>query len=1232
MSYYQRIFLLCLLIISCQEKILLAQYLPQTSTTPVASPTTAGMGQHATFPAVNQNGLPGIQITLATIQENDLSIPIVLSYHGAGVKVSQQASWVGMGWSLMSGGAITRTVRGIPDDQLFSERPATKNGIVNPTGYTKGGWISGYNYANNGTLYDRENYPLMPHGGAPSGLGRKEAMGYSLTTMLNRTTHAVNNEFPSAGSYASDTQPDIFYVNAPGVSCKFIFGNDGQIHLLGSAQDIKITYTHENGDYSKPINSFKITSQGGVVYVFSQKETTRSETSYNLYDKVEFFRGNLVLRDEVTLSDEHTSAWYLSKIITPKGHQLDLHYASWASKQTQSIAVKRSVCKSNGDCSMGDYIHPRTSAIVTTTPVLQYITSHSNYIAFETSARDDLEGGRKLDRLVINSRMPAGGQGYLRSYEFTYHYTTSANIPNFYKSLLNNYDLKRLFLSSIQEVGKNNDRTKQPYYFTYNTAALPHKLSTEQDFWGYYNANGATSLIPRQYIYPSFSGIDKIRNYPIASVYCARATHFELTGSDRSVNAQAIQAGVLQKITYPTGGYSQYIWEPNTYWDALANKNIAAGGLRVKEIRLGDGVVGHEANDLRKIYHYYKQGNKKESSGVLISRPVHARPIGWAVNPDNPVGVGKNIHWYYFDHRSMTAEEWPEQRRWDVFTERSSNSYAPLTDIEGGFISYNYVTMEQQGVGNTMGQTSFEYFSPKNYLSNATLVEATNRLPWYNPATASCSNGRSSGSYTGYGYIQMEGKNIYPFPPMSDDGVYTYGKLKAQREYDISGRLVQETLFEYNQLITKKGAGKTEVVALVHGRQEALDFSANIRDAYYGIECAGSLPHSWALYTYHTDIEAALSKKTVRIFNQNDSENALTNATYYFYGTKHSLPVRTEMYNSKQEKITTETYYAQDYDLTGIGMNEPMAAQIKNLQDLNILMQVESITTQEVNGVAQVVGGSLVKFRNLNVPGEKLYTVPETTYMYSRATLKPRSQFLGSYFEPGQGFKYDSDYKLDKSITYVQTSTTNISEITPDQNVTAAYIWDTHYHFLIAKVLNAKFNEVAYTSFESEAAHGRWAYPETGVVHIKGHTGAKYFHLNTSQTLSTGTLANPHQKYQVSFWAKGQGTIVFEDITTIHINSSDWKYYEYVVNALPASRNIVLKTNGATMPIDEVRLHPVGAQMETYVYDPAQGLTAQTDINNRSVFYEYDALNRLKLIRDFEGNILKVYDYKYAGK
>jgi YD repeat-containing protein len=56
---------------------------------------------------------------------------------------------------------------------------------------------------------------------------------------------------------------------------------------------------------------------------------------------------------------------------------------------------------------------------------------------------------------------------------------------------------------------------------------------------------------------------------------------------------------------------------------------------------------------------------------------------------------------------------------------------------------------------------------------------------------------------------------------------------------------------------------------------------------------------------------------------------------------------------------------------------------------------------------------------------------------------------------------------------------------------------------------------------------------------------------------------------------------------------------------------------------------PANALVTTYTYAPLIGITSQTDPNGRTTYYEYDAFNRLKRIKDHDGNTVKVMDYQY---
>ena len=73
----------------------------------IASPTAASLGKYGDFPVSYNTGLPQISIPIYTVKAGSLSLPISLSYHASGLKVQEQASWVGAGWALNAGGCRT---------------------------------------------------------------------------------------------------------------------------------------------------------------------------------------------------------------------------------------------------------------------------------------------------------------------------------------------------------------------------------------------------------------------------------------------------------------------------------------------------------------------------------------------------------------------------------------------------------------------------------------------------------------------------------------------------------------------------------------------------------------------------------------------------------------------------------------------------------------------------------------------------------------------------------------------------------------------------------------------------------------------------------------------------------------------------------------------------------------------------------------------------------------------
>jgi hypothetical protein len=87
-----------------------------TKGTMVHAPNAAALAKYGEVPVSYVTGVPNISVPIHTLTEGPLSLSISLNYHAGGIRLSENASWVGQGWSLFAGGTITRTVQGIADE------------------------------------------------------------------------------------------------------------------------------------------------------------------------------------------------------------------------------------------------------------------------------------------------------------------------------------------------------------------------------------------------------------------------------------------------------------------------------------------------------------------------------------------------------------------------------------------------------------------------------------------------------------------------------------------------------------------------------------------------------------------------------------------------------------------------------------------------------------------------------------------------------------------------------------------------------------------------------------------------------------------------------------------------------------------------------------------------------------------------------------------------------------
>ncbi|OED42109.1 hypothetical protein AB832_03050, partial [Flavobacteriaceae bacterium (ex Bugula neritina AB1)] len=346
----------------------------------------------------------------------------------------------------------------------------------------------------------------------------------SETTRKNAYIADLNGDF--------DRDPDLFMFNFLGFSGKFIYDRDTNQPILQTYDDIKVETI---GDPTSQIQGFKITDTKGTAYYFGTsmdgssvaRDSDRTETNYT-------YTYNGLASSAATPSNKFTS-WYLMDIIDASGKTVHFTYESEPSPLTYSTTYRKSQEVSELT-NTGMVKTAYFSKVRIYQKKLSKITFDSGEINFDYSfLREDLDNSTALSYIeVLNSQNQR-----VKKYVFDYFHTESEDgstnmIYDLYQ--LEPLARKRLFLNSITEQGTDNGFLN-PFKFTYDPIILPNRFSTSFDRWGYYNGknNGA------------FAAFNEFAD--------------EIAG--RSVDTLKMQAGLLKKIEYPTGGWSTYEYESN---------------------------------------------------------------------------------------------------------------------------------------------------------------------------------------------------------------------------------------------------------------------------------------------------------------------------------------------------------------------------------------------------------------------------------------------------------------------------------------------------------------------------------------------------------------------------------------------------------------------------------------------------------------------------------------------
>lgn len=1206
-----------------------------------------------------QTGSATFNLPMFGWQDNKsrLTSQVAISYNsGSGLKVSDIASNVGQGWSLVAGGVITRLQVGEPDDQVAQ-------GTSAETDLTK--YPPGYLYATipvaNGCPVALTKYPLY-----------KEK----------------NQEYVQHNSVAEDKQLDYFAFQFNGKAGMFVLdkasGNTGV--SLGDSK-MKITFQKDmnlaSASIRTSITSFSIQDVDGLIYTFSQQGLTK-------FLNFKYCDENLIeKRTQPKFEDNkgyHQAAFESNEILNP--WVID----SWDLTQIKDPLTQRTInftyevrnisTPAGNDISYnqeGNYIVIAHKKSITKTPELSSITypdGHAVNFIYDTKFRFDLNGEQALSKVDIT---------YQGRYLSQYKLNTTYFILNRYGIPQSTYQKSaaRLCLKSVQKIGVDLKEETPPYIFDYYLGSnspddfVPPPFFYAKDIWGYFNGYNSKGWRNEEFI----DLTNTISQLNVNKLKGLCSLKEGVSGVYLNPNPGFAKNGLLKQIIFPTGGTLGYEYTQNR--GVIDYTEVNVGGVHVSQTSATDGGASNGClTPLITQYNYVLSSQGSPSSLWGIEKPVNTMTLRSYYNPEKR---------YY---------------KWS------------LSSCQGfGCCDYKYkypgILSQQQAVDLAGFQKTMEALAPYlGALSVVTTIMDVTTLFMANPTplaiiavvvdvVASIINivftcfHDFSKTVTSTVFLNYDLNGVSPLPTQfkrvevvegsgtigktiheftnSDDypiweplntsfsakqrfAPWAYGLPKLTSVYDASGNKIKETENVYNfntvyldahcfaphldrRTLLKKPLQLKSVKCLVKksSSQRITDWrNPGIYNTSFSQTPDENMEvESYDLYTGRVELNASYE----RTYPVGDPTKYVQHATEYVYNDENYEPkiIRTQQSNGKY--LQKNLYYSIDF--------------VKNYG------QCRTLTTQTTTNPEII---RLVQNNILSMPvevSEQLYDPQYGFYKYlsDKATLftsltngdiKPAKTIEGRFSQPGDRASiWESDihsgdyylaapllnpanpapsfYKQTQAYTYDPSG--NLIGVKDEGGRSVANVYEYNDKYVAASVVNADpvIDNVGYTSFESNG-FGGWSFSGGGPVYSgNAITGSRSFVL-VSNTLTKSLTAS--KTYTLSFWTNTSGfTVTGGSQTKSGPTLNGFTYYEYDVPQGTATVSI-----SGTADIDELRIYPKVARMRSVTYDPLIGKTSECDENNRITYYEYDNLGRLRFIKDEGKNIIKMYEYNNVSR
>lgn len=1013
-----------------------------------------------------------------------------------------------------------------------------------------------------------------------------------LTTDTTPLFNFYNQVSTSGSGY--DSQADEFQFNFNGYSGKFVLDNTYHARVTSTGNlkvDVQISVTP--GSTAGNISLITFTAPDGVKYTFGTNYEITTDTNslkysvYKLVTKTAFFLDRIDLPTGEYLLFNYTPI----TITVPTGIDQTLKLASGAGAETCGTCTSSTFGHGSYTTTLNRVVY--NSKYLSSIVVSNGITVNLSYATVNTQMNDKRVTGLEVV-----------GQ---KKFTFQYYdvaFTSSSSAPRF-------------FLTTLSDI--TDPTVPLNYTFTYDRLSqVPLPISYQQDYLGFYNGNGRTYLIP-----PSKNSSNV------------------MDLGFRDPKPDQAKLGTLTQIQYPTGGKEEYFYEANTVLKIVpSNTSNATYNL--------DGAGGGSSGSSSPVVYTNNSITIPYSQTVTLSAyaedalpsdgytadPTHHTVSVW-IYQGNGLVASRSVLGYQTSSTTVNLAAGTYQFKMQV------DSY---TEVGHASISYSLVSQPVYDTLNAVvpgvrlqkivytdpftSSTHSKYFkyaslSKLNYSSGGGLFPvyvSDNLIRSYcgdfSAFTTTCLTEIYASNSTNLVYtLSGAGSPIYyPTVIESDDPNFANGGTEytfypnddGSKNLLIIGRSIPylsgghyptltgvvkiKKMFDQNKAVVQTEQDDYETFADISGMPVSIYVRKNFEPSSND---PGRLDAFDVVSITYENNWTRLKTKTITSYA---SGTAFTQVTNYTYGTTvNVLPATVTTTDSKGLELKTENKYPT------ITVEEPGA-------DPALVSSVNSLLVSK-NIISPVIQES--SYRNSTLQQQKRILYKD--WFSNGVVLAPEKIQL----------KESASDVLHDELIYTQYDTQgNPLNLQKSNDISMVYLWDNILQVPIAEARNTAPSQVAYTSFENNAL-GNWSITSGATTTTSPFTGTLSFTGTIQKAISTtGTYT-----YVVTLWTSSAIVPTMNGTAGTKLRSANgcdlyqWK--------LPITNSGTITVTGTQ--IDEVRLFPEGAEMQTLTYKPFIGPTSKVDVNNRVTYYTYDNSNRLQLLKDQDGNVIKTFEYHYKN-